>query len=162
MCGWYRAHCDGKYLHYILRGDLAAVLRASGPDFDVDAFVANCDWNVTKIFRRGEPLRPTKQLDGGQRETSGLNVTVSEAGFDDFAMQTRDAIKFLTQHEPEVRRLVAFPGVTDVVLDFGIAWRDAAAQTDEFSAELVRAAGICGIALALSHYHVSNDQLNVW
>jgi hypothetical protein len=65
-----------------------------------------------------------------------------------------DAVAFLSEHDAEVRRLVSFPGVTSVVLDFGLAWRDVAAQSDQFPADLVRLAGACGIALELSHYPV--------
>src|SRR5436853_197603 len=65
-------------------GELAAVLRASGPDFDVDAFVSDCDWNIAKVFRRGEALLPKMRLDGRKRDASGLNVVVSEAGFHEF------------------------------------------------------------------------------
>jgi hypothetical protein len=132
------------------------VLRASGPDFDVEAFVANCDWHVTKVFHRGEARLPRTQAEGRKLDESGLNVVVSEAGFQAFSEQLKDAIKFLNENAPEVQRLAGFPGVTSVVLDFGIAWRDVAAQADQFPAELVRRAGACGIALELSHYPVSD------
>jgi hypothetical protein len=139
---------------------LAAVLRASGSDFDVDAFVADCNWNVARAFRRGEVLLKT-QPDGRKREESGLNVVVSEAGFHAFAGQLKDAVEFLTENAAEVRRLVGFSGVTAVVLDFGIAWRDVVAQSDQFPAELVRLAGASGIALKLSHYPVSDGDRSV-
>ena len=137
---------------------MAAVLRASGPDFDVDAFVAECDWNIAKVFHRGEALLPNTQPDGLKCERSGFNVVVSEAGFQEFADQVQDAIEFLTDSAGEVQRLVGFPGVTGVVLDFGIAWRDVVAQSDQFPAALVRLAGACGIALELSHYPVSDGE----
>ena len=137
---------------------MSAVLRASGPDFDVDAFVADCSWNIAKVFHRSEALLPKTQLNGRKREESGLNVVISEAGFHQFAEQLQDAVEFLTGSAAEVRRLVTFPGVTDVVLDFGVAWRDVAAQSDQFPAELVRLAGASGIALELSHYPVSEGE----
>jgi hypothetical protein len=136
---------------------LAAVLRASGPEFDVDAFVADCAWNVAKVFHRGEALLPKAKPDGRKREESGLNVVVSDADFHQFNEQLTDAIEFLTKANAEVCRLVAFPGVTGVVLDFGIAWREGVAQSDLFPAELIRLAGACGIALQLSHYPVSDS-----
>lgn len=137
---------------------MAAFLRASGSDFDVDAFIADCSWNIAKVFHRGEALLPRTQPNGRKHEESGLNVVVSEAGFHDFAEQLEDAVEFLTENAPEVGRLVAFPGVTGVVLDFGIAWRDVVAQSDQFPAELVRLAGASGIALELSHYPVSDGE----
>ena len=132
------------------------MLRASGPDFDVDAFVAACDWHIAKVFRRGEPLLPATRPDGRKHGQSGLNVVVSEAGFHQFAEQVRDAVEFLADGGDEVRRLVNFPGVAGVVLDFGIARRDVVAQSDQFPADLVRLAGACGIALELSHYPVGD------
>lgn len=136
---------------------MAAVLRASGPDFDVDAFVAD-DWHIAKVFHRGEAPLPKTRPNGRKRQDSGLNVVVSEAGFHEFADQIEDAVEFLTDSASEVRKLVGFAGVTSVVLDFGIAWRDVVAQSDRFPAELVRLAGACGIALELSHYPVSDSE----
>ena len=136
---------------------MAAVLRASGPDFDVDAFVADCRWRIEKVFHRGDPRAhlPDMRADRRKREESGLNVVISGAGFHELAEQVSDAVAFLSEHHAEVRRLVGFPGVAGVVLDFGVAWRDVAAQSDQFPADLVRLAGACGIALELSHYPVS-------
>jgi hypothetical protein len=132
---------------------LAVVLRASGPDFDVDAFVVDCDWDISKVYHRGEA-----QPDGRKHTESGLNVVVSDAGFHEFTEQIEDAIEFLKDGAFEVRKLAAFPGVMGIVLDFGIAWRDVVAQSDQFPAELVRLAGSCGIALELSHYPVSDGE----
>ena len=137
---------------------MAAVLRASGPDFDVDAFVADCDWDVSKVYHRGEALLPRTQPHGRTHTESGLNIVVSDAGFDEFGDQIEDAIEFLRDNVLEVQKLVAFAGVTGAVLDFGIAWRDVVAQSDQFPSELVRLAGSCGIALELSHYPVSDGE----
>jgi hypothetical protein len=138
-------------------GKLTAVVRACGRDFDVDAFLAASPWRPTKVFRRGEPVVPGTRAAGRRSGESGFNVSVSEAGFDNFAGQLADAMEFLTNCEVEVRRLVQFPGVAEVVLDFGIARRDVAAQYDRLPAELVRRAGACGLAIELSHYSVSDD-----
>jgi hypothetical protein len=134
---------------------LAAVLRASGLEFDVDAFLAGSARHIAKVFHRGEPRLPRTQQDGHKSGESGLNVVVSEAGFHEFAEQITDAIAFLSESAREVRRLVEFPGVTGVVLDFGIACRDVVAKSDQFPAKLVQLAGAFGIALELSHYPVS-------
>ena len=110
------------------------------------------------MFHRGEAFLPETQPHGRKRESSGLNVVVSEAGFHEFAEQLQDALEFLTECATEVQRLVSFPGVTGVVLDFAIAWRDVVAQSDQFPAALVRLAGACGIALELSHYPVTGGE----
>ena len=130
---------------------MATVLRASGEGFDVDAFVSDCGWTVDRIYRRGEP-RSSRRLDGRVSWESGLSVVVSGAGQDAFADQISDATRFLTEEAAEVRRLVAFPGVGGVTLDFSAARRDVAARSTCFPAALVCNAGACGVALEVSHY----------
>ena len=133
-----------------------AVLRAVGPDFDVNAFLAGCTLTVCHEYRRGEPLDPAHP--GGRlNRLSGVSIEVSDAGFDQFAEQVAEAVAFLGAEGVQIRRLVAWPGVGGVTLDFGLAWRDVVAQTDHFPAELVRLAGELGLALELSHYPVSGE-----
>jgi hypothetical protein len=135
---------------------VSAVLRAAGPEFDVDAFLAGCTMPVCHVYRRGEPLDPAHP--GGRlNRLSGVSVEVSDAGFDEFAEQVADAVAFLWAEAGQVRRLVGWPGVEGVTLDFGLAWRDVVAQTDHFPAELVRLTGEMGLALELSHYPVSAE-----
>ncbi|MGN6507552.1 MAG: hypothetical protein ACTHM6_18500 [Tepidisphaeraceae bacterium] len=128
-----------------------SVLRASGSEFDVDRFLEDSPWKPAAVFRRGESRTPS----GLKRTVSGFNLSISDAGFDKFAEQQIDAISFLSRHTDEIARLITFAGVDGAVLDFGVAWRDVAAQSDTFSADLVRLAGACGLSLELSHYHVS-------
>lgn len=122
------------------------------PDFDVDAFLADCDWDVSPVFRRGEVRLPRTEPEGCRG--SGFNLKLSAAGFHALDAQVRDVVAFLATQADEVRRLVAFPGVSTVVIDFGIARRDVVAQSDRFPAELVRLAGACGVALELSQYPI--------
>jgi hypothetical protein len=64
-------------------------------------------------------------------------------------------IAFLERHAEEVRRLVAFPGAEGVELDFGIARRNVAAQSDWFPPRLVSLAGSLCLGLTISHYAIS-------
>ncbi len=64
---------------------------------------------------------------------------------------------FLRSEAKQVRRLVEWPGVEGVTLDFGIEWRDVAAHCDHLPAELVRLAGELGLALEVSHYPISAE-----
>lgn len=137
---------------------MSVVLRASGPNFDVDAFVPHDDWDIANFFRRGEPVLPDSQHDWGTRKESGLYIVVSDADMRDLPAQVADAIAFLSEYSDEIRRLVDFPGVEGVELDFGIERRDTATQYDRFPAELVRLAGACGLALELSQYPISDDE----
>lgn len=66
--------------------------------------------------------------------------------------QQADALAFLQQYERELRLLAAFPGVQDIVLDFGIEDRDVVAQVDSFSPELLRRMGALDISLDMTRY----------
>ena len=133
---------------------MSAVLRASGPGFDVDSFATGSPWTIERVYRCGEPTRVTRPA-GRKYEESGLTVVVSEAGFDDFASQVADAVRFLDADGAEVRRLVGFPGVAGVSIDFGVARREVAARVASFPPELVRRAGAAGIGLELSVYAIN-------
>jgi hypothetical protein len=133
------------------------MLRVSGLKFDVDSFTATCNLEIDSVFRRGEPIIRSKPT-GQAYERSGLRIVVSNAGVHDLPSQQRDAIEFLSAHANEVRGLAAFSGVEFIGLDFGIARRDVAAQSDTFSVELIRLAGECRIALSLTQYTVSSEQ----
>ena len=135
---------------------MGAVLRASGPEFEVAPFVEGCHWHINRIYRKGDARRPWKSLDERRESESGLVVAVSDADFHEFERQLDDAVAFLVQEGAEVQRLVAFPGVAGVELDFGIAWQETFTQTDHLPARLVRLAGDCGIALTLSHYPIAD------
>jgi hypothetical protein len=87
-----------------------------------------------------------------------VNIRVSDADFDDLAQQVQDVIGFLGRYADDVRRLVAFPGVEGVDLDFGIRRRDVAGQYDSFPPGLVSLAGSLGLGLTISHYEISDPE----
>lgn len=132
---------------------VSCVLRASGIDFEPETFLAESELRAkaSPIYRRGE-LKVASKPDGGAWQSSGFHVGVSEADFGDLPGQIRDAIRFLSQHEEELRRLGRFEGVESVCLDFALDCRDVAVQSDVFDAELLWRAGALDIDLVVSHY----------
>jgi hypothetical protein len=128
---------------------MSAVLRATGRDFDVDAFLPASTLNACGVHRRGEPRFPGKQTDSRQHERSEMNIVAS---FNEFTKQVAEATTFLLAHKDEIRRLVTFPGVETVTLDFGIERRDVVVQSDHLPAALIRVAGALGLSLELSQY----------
>ena len=56
-----------------------------------------------------------------------------------------DAVQFVEQNQAELARLVGFPGVENVSVDFGIEERDVAAQSERFPPNLLRMLGSLGI-----------------
>ena len=131
---------------------MPAVLRAFGSDFDVDAFLVGCTLPLCAVKRRGEPMLPSSQPDGRRHTQSSVNVTVSDAEFDDFPRQVAEATEFLRAEAVQVRRLCEFPGIDGATLDFGIERRDVAVQCDHLSPQLVRLAGLLGLGIELTQY----------
>ncbi len=128
---------------------MSCVLRASGTDFDPEAFLAESELSVgaNPVYRRGEP-RPGD----GEWQSSGFQVSVSEAELSDLPGQIRDAVRFLSRHEEELQRLGRFEGVESVCIDFALERTDVAVQSDVFDAELLWRAGALDIDLVVSHY----------
>ena len=135
---------------------MSCVLRANGAGFLVDRFLQESELIPCAVYRKGERRSPVRKPKGQIHETSGLNVDVSKADFDNLQGQIQDAISFLKQHKTELERLRRFPGVDEVCLDFGIAKRDVIAQADYFPPVLLYLAGSLGIGIELSQYPVEN------
>jgi hypothetical protein len=127
---------------------VSCVLRAIGPSFAVDQFLAASSLQPITAFHRGE-----KQSSKSQPMTvSGFHADVSAADFSDLQKQIADAVQFVERNQSELARLVSFPGVEDVSMDFGIEERDVAAQSERFPPNLLRMLGSLGIHLEFTLY----------
>ena len=124
------------------------VLRASGSEFDVDAFLDGSPFEPCAVWRRGEPRSRGKS----PLEESGFNLDVREG---DFVGQIAGAIGFLRDHSSELHRLCEYPSV-EVRLDFGVARRDVMVQCDYLPPALIRLAGSIGLGIELTQYPVSD------
>jgi hypothetical protein len=84
---------------------------------------------------------------------------VSEAAWTDLPAQIRDAEAFLREHQREIERLLAFPGVEGVVLDFPISrfQDEPVARFHRFPQLLIELAGRLRLSLELSIYETSRD-----
>ena len=136
---------------------MPTVLRASGRTFDPDAFCVETTLPVCRSVRQGESRFPLTNPNGPSNVESRLHINVSDADFYEFETQINDAIAFLALHRSEIERLVNYPGVERLTLDFGIERRDVALQSDRFPPELIRFAGQLGLGIELSQYP-SSDQ----
>lgn len=128
------------------------VLHISGDDFRVDDFLSGSELQPYRVHHRGEVGRRSRV-----HTDSGFSLGVSDAD-GDLCKEIEDAIKFLNTNEPELRRLRDFPGVTDLRLDFGLYFRNVAAQFDYLPPDLLASAGNLGIGIELSLYAASEPE----
>jgi hypothetical protein len=123
------------------------ILRVTGEDFDVDAFLGASSLAPDDVFHRGDKGRLGKTL-----SDTGFTIVVTE-GFGRLDDHTGAAAEFLREHELELSRLRQFPGVTRMCLDFGYDRRpEAAIQCDCLPPHLLALAGSLGIGIELSLY----------
>ena len=130
---------------------MSCVLRAIGRSFDVDAFLSASAIAPDAVFHRGEPRAPGKP-DGEKRAASGFNARIGESDVDDLEGQVQDAVRFLIEHEDELRRLGSFDGVEEVCLEFAIPRRAGAVQSDVLPADLLWRAGALDLDLVVTHF----------
>lgn len=123
------------------------VLRARGASFAVDEFLAASTLKAITVFHRGQPQWSEAPPGSPIPYESGFHAMVSEAEFSELLIQIEDAIQFLEQNQIELARLLAFPDVQRVSLDFGIEERDMAAQSERFPPKLLNTLGRLGIWL---------------
>lgn len=136
---------------------MSCILRASGVDFDVTAFVASCELEPLKVFKKGEARYPASQPEGPTRERSGINFEVSDADFSELELQMQEALTFFQQHEIFISALKAFPGVENVTIDFGAEIHPLGWCSFNFSSDLLLAVGRLGISLELSVYPIGDE-----
>jgi len=123
------------------------VLRVSGEQFDVDEFMRDSNLSPYQIFHKGERRFPE----------SSRNKTC----WDDLPGQSDDALSFLRRFPDELERLVGFPNVEDVRLDFPYELRigrlGIVGQCDYLPSTLLREAGNLGIGIELSLYPAGDE-----
>ncbi|MGC4034097.1 MAG: hypothetical protein QM754_20645 [Tepidisphaeraceae bacterium] len=132
---------------------MAAVLRVSGPTFDVARFVVQSRWTFLRTFQAGRSVHTT--FPDRVANESGFVVSVSEAGLDEFDRQIVEATQFLKQYSEQLRQLWTNSDVLNVTIDFAIAMKQTVTISVHFPASLVELAGPLGISLEASFYPVS-------
>ena len=137
------------------------MLRASGDDFDVDAFLSTCALEPVAIFKKGERRFKSSQPDAPKRQSSGLNFEASAADFSALDIQMEEALVFIQEQHAFIAGLREFPGVESVSLDFGAEIHPPGWCSFNFPSKLMLACGSLGVSLTLSVYPIeeeNNDQ----
>lgn len=133
---------------------MSCILRISGESLDVDALLSEVPLVPHRKWKKGEArvFKNQVQLD------SGANFVVSEADMDEFPRQESDATEFLELNSNLVAKIARFPGVKEVVFDFGVSLREGnIAQFCRLSPRLIQLAASARIGLEISHYAVSDN-----
>jgi hypothetical protein len=86
-----------------------------------------------------------------------MNISLSVRDFSDLHGQIEDALRFLSANRSELQRLIEFPGVESVEVDFPIHDRDVAVQSERFPTALISLLGELRIGLVVSHYPASSN-----
>jgi hypothetical protein len=131
---------------------MSALIRAAGNIFNVDSFLKDSPFIPTKVFRAGEPRFPASKPNGPFHTSSGLNVKVSLADFDDYEAQMKDAFYFMRDHADEIVRLRDFEGVEGLGIDFGADIYPPGFSSFRFPHQLLLMAGKLRVDLELSVY----------
>ncbi|BAO55789.1 hypothetical protein [Nonlabens marinus] len=143
---------------------MSCILRVSGEKFKVDEFLSFSKLNAYSIRRIGEKRDPRMKLDSEFHETSGFQLEVSNADYNDFDRQKADAVNFLKQNYKYLSTISTYgmhTGKEDsIYLDFAIEnlYPDFYIQTKFLEPELLQLAGNLNIEIALSLYEPDSDE----
>lgn len=133
------------------------MLRAFGVHFDVDLFVKDCPLAPVRVWRKGERRYPNSKTNETTSLASSLNFEVSDADFSELKVQFEDAQVWLAAHRNEVTRLVQFPGVEGVSVDFGAEIRPPGWSSFTFPPSLTTLVGALGLELQISVYPTDDE-----
>jgi hypothetical protein len=101
---------------------MGCVLRIFGDKLDVDSIAKKSTVKPYSTFKKGEPMY--EKLPGGRKNTeTGLTFVISKANLDDLYKQQKDAIKFLSKHKNQLKKITTSKYVKCARLDFGINLR---------------------------------------
>lgn len=128
------------------------ILRVSGPDFDVDAFLEGSELDPYEVYYINDPTPHGKRVE----DSSGFKVEVCDCD-GVLAQQLDQAYKFLQRHQLEFARLRSWP-TAYAALDFGYWQRNVAVQCDYLKPELLLLAGSLGIGIELSMYPLCDTE----
>ena len=135
---------------------MSCVLRIIGKDLSINDLL-DIKLETDSFWRKGEPRFSTKP-EGEKRIDSGATYLVSDAEFEEFDIQTKEAIEYLNKNKKQIKSIMSLSGIDGSSLDFGIVWRDVAVQCDYFPPELIKIAGELGLGIELSQYPSSEEE----
>lgn len=134
---------------------MSCYLRFCGDELNVKEIIKTLNISPSKIWEKGLPR--FKRNPNKLNRNSGFNILVSDAEFNEFEKQKKEAIDYLRKHQELLSKIMSYEGVDGGDLDFGIEWRDVVIQCDNFPANLIKLAGQIGLGVELSQYEPLDD-----
>ncbi len=133
---------------------MSCMLRIGGETLDIDALLSQSALDFYNVWRKGEPRN------GGSKvhARSGATMVVSNAEFEEFDLQVKDAIAFLELHGTALAKVASLPGADHVGLDFAVSIREGFFTLCSYlPPRLIQLAALAGIGIEISHYPCSDD-----
>jgi hypothetical protein len=140
---------------------MSCVLRIEGEFFNVGQFLRSTNLKPYEKHIKGANLK-IKKNDKSIHKTSGCSFDLSDADFNRFDLQKKDAIRFLKDNFDKLKDIYSF-GLTkkeNPIIDFAIETRmnDVGAQFDYFEPELIKLVGKLDFGIEISQYHPASDR----
>jgi hypothetical protein len=124
------------------------VFVASGLNFDVDRYLAGGAFKAMSVFRKGE-IPPKNNPERKPRPDSGFVVLVSDDPQPNLSKQFADALRFLVEHQAELKAVKAV-GVDNMLLDLGMQAGNQVTQAEYLPPELIAALARLGMGVMFS------------
>lgn len=124
--------------------------------------LAGCPFTIDRMWRKGEPRRPTGPASQRMNERGGFSIVVSEADGDRVPQQAADAIAYLMKNAVHLEAVLSHQSVEDRYLDF--AWwfpvdvSGPAAQANHFPAELMTLCSKLKLGLEVTVYATADER----
>ncbi|CAM3184801.1 hypothetical protein [Flavobacterium frigoris] len=140
---------------------MSCILRIEGENFKVHEFIAETGLEPYIAFIKGDKLG-FKRRGIDIYEINGCSFELSNADFDNFDLQKKDALEFLEKNLEKLKLLFKF-GLENSeipIIDFGIFTRmyDYQIQSDYLEPKLLKLAGELNFGIEISQYIKSEDE----
>lgn len=136
---------------------MSCILRISGRNLDIDAFIEKSKLRVYKKCYKGEPVFPKTKPDGEKLRHFSVSAAASNAEFEEFEKQVKDVIRYLKRNKEKLAHIATTKGVEFAFLDFGVRREVKFCQEIYFPPQLVKLAGELGLSLQVSIYPSDED-----
>lgn len=132
---------------------MSCIFRVVGKKLEIDSLLKKVNLEPYRFWHKGEKKTKNKKY-----THSGACFAASNAEHWEFKLQVEDAIHFLESFKKDIEVIVAFPGVEEPTLDFGIELQESFLNCDLLPPKLLRLAGNLNIAIELSHYPPGKEE----